>query len=218
MEQESKQEGQVEEQPKEEISKEPPKPVQPEEKKTSERTYTEAEWRKMQSMKDKAESDRMRYEKELTELRKKDQEQRLAARKREIESFEGEPEEQAKARRKHELEDELDRLNELKLQQEGAVQRKYDQALELASQHDLSLADARELMAAETPKEMELMAQIKIAERKKVPEPEIPTIKPDSGMSDVGHDSDEEFQKRWNSGDMPATKENVARIQKILKK
>ena len=187
MEQELKQDGVAEEQPKEEISKEAPK-TSTEEKKTSERTYSEAEWRKMQSMKDKAEADRLRYEKEVTELRKQSEEQRLAQRRKEIADLEGEPDEQAKVRRKHQLEDEVNKLQELKAKEEGAVQRKYDQALELAAQHDLSLADARELMAAETPREMELMAQIKVAELKKEARtsPGSSNFRPDSATSDVG--------------------------------
>jgi hypothetical protein len=224
MEQELKQEEATVEQPKEEISKETPKVTPPEEKKTSEeRTYSESEFRKMQSMKDIADAKAQKYEKQLDELRKIHEQQRLEARKKEIADLEGDTDAQAQARRKHQLEDELTKLEDQKLKDEGAVQRKYDQAIELAQKHNLSLADARELMKAETPREMELMAQVMVAEQATVKEPpkeetKQPFLKPDSGTSDAGTDSDEAFINRWNSGEEPATKENMERVNKIIKK
>ena len=135
--------------------------------------------------------------------------------------MEGDTDGQAQAKRKHQLEDDLAKLERQKVDDEGAVQRKYEQSIELATQHNLSLADARELMSAGSPKEMELMAQLKVAEKAKVqedspPKEGFPT--PDSGTSDAGADSDEAFQKAWNTGDLPATKENMARAQKIINK
>ena len=222
MEQELKQEGE----PQEQVTEKPSEPVSevtsPEEKKTSERTYSEAEWRKMQSMKDVAEAKALQHEKELQELRKKDLERTLADRRKELEALEGEPEEQAKIRRKHQLQDDLTALEEKKQKEEGAVLRKYDQALELAKEHSLSLEDARELMKAETPREMELIAQIKVAEREKIspptPKEEKTGFKPDSGTSDAGADDDKAFLERWNAGTEPVTKESMARAQKIVNK
>jgi len=188
MEQELNQEGATMEQPKEETSKETPQVTPTEDKKTSERTYSEAEWRKLQSMKDRAEASVKSVESELQQLRKEREQQRLERRQKEITDLEGEPDEQAKVRRKHQIEDELFSLQEQKTKEEGAVQRKYDQAIDLATQHNLSLADARELMKAESPREMELLAQLKIAERAKGQTPETTTssFTPDSGTSDVG--------------------------------
>ena len=196
MEQELKQEGATTEQPKEEISKETPKVTLPEEKKTSERTYSEIEWRKMQSMKDKADATLKNVETQLQELRKRTGQQALEVRQKEIQALDGEPDEQAKLRRKHQLEDEVNKLNEVKSQQEGAVQRKYDQALELAAQHGLSLSDARELMAAETPKEMELLAQIKVAEQEKDAQKSTGPS-PDSATSDAAPSDFKQLEKNF---------------------
>ena len=224
MEQELKQAEATTEQPKEEISKETPKVTPPEEKKTSERTYSEPEWRKMQSMKDIADSKAQRLEGENQALRDQQEKQRLVARQKEIADLDGDADGMAKARHKHQLEDDLVKREQQNTEAEGAVNRKYDQAIELATQHNLSLADARELMSAGSPREMELTAQLKVAEKAKVQEESPPKEtkegfpKPDSGTSDAGADDDASFQKRWNSGDLPATKENIARAQKIIKK
>ena len=200
MEKELNQEGDAKEQPKEDISKDASEVTSPEEKETSEK---------------------QKVEDELQKLRSEREQQRLVARRKEIADLEGDTDEQAKVKRKHELEDEVNKLQELKEKEEGAVQRKYDQAIELARQHSLSLDDARDLMNAGTPKEMELLAQLKVAEKAKVqspPKEKEGFEKPDSGTSDVGSDDDASFQKHWNAGDLSATKENIARIQKIINK
>jgi len=220
MEQEQTQEGAVEEQVKEEISEPVSEPTSIEEKATSEK---DDEWKRMmQSRTDTAESKAQKLERELQELRNEQNQQRLLQRQKEIEALADEPEEQVKIKRKHQLEDEVRNLEERKLQQEGAVQRKYDQAIELAAKHNLGLADARELMNAETPREMELLAQIKVAEQAKIQKPppkeEKTGFKPDSATSDAGGDSDEAFLKGWNSGKIPATKENIERAKKIINK
>jgi len=217
MEQESKQAEATVEQPKEEISKETPKVTPTEKKATSEKTYSEVEWGKMQSMKDKAESKALRYEQELQELRKQGEQQRLEARRKEITELADEPEEQVKVRRKHQLEDEVTKLQDQKVTEEGAVQRKYDQAIDLATQHNLNLDDARELMSAGSPKEMELMAQLKVAEQAKG-QTKTPTeetgVKPDSGTSDAGADSDKAFLKSYSEG----KSDDHARAEKLLSK
>ena len=224
MEQELTQTEAAEEQPKEEISKEAPKVTPPEEKKTSERTYSEPEWRKMQSMKDTADAKAQKLERENQALRDQQGQQRKIARQKEIADLdkEGDTDGVAKARYKHDLEDENLKLEEKNVELMGKVWNKYDQSIELASKHNLSLADARELMKADSPREAELMAQLIVAEQAKVtkesPPPETTGFKPDSGTSDAGTDSDKAFQERWNSGEEPATKENQARIKKILAK
>ena len=221
MEKELNQEGDAKEQPKEDISKDASEVTSPEEKETSEK-QKEKEWKSMmQSRTDKAESTAQKLETELQKLRSEREQQRLVARRKEIADLEGDTDEQAKVKRKHELEDEVNKLQELKEKEEGAVQRKYDQAIELARQHSLSLDDARDLMNAGTPKEMELLAQLKVAEKAKVqapPKEKEGFEKPDSGTSDAGSDDDASFQKHWNAGDLSATKENIARIQKIINK
>lgn len=224
MEQESTQVEATVEKPKEEISKETPKVTSPEKKATSERTYSEPEWRKMQSAKDTADSKAQKLERENQTLRDQQIQQRLVARQKEIADLDGDADSQASAKRKHQLEDDLTKLERQKEDVEGAVDRKYDQAIDLATQHNLSLADARELMKAGSPREMELMAQLKVAEKAKVQEESPPKetkesgFSPDSGTSDAGADSDEAFIKGWNSGDIPMSKENMARAQKIISK
>ena len=198
METELNQAGVVEEQVKEETSKPASEPTLPEEKETSEK---DDEWKRMmQSRTDKAEAQAQKVEKELQALRKEREEQRLAARRKEIAELDGEPDEQAKVRRKHQLEDEINKLQEAKAQEEGAVGRKYDQALELATKYDLSLAEARELMDAETPREMELKAQLKVAEKAKDSKPPTETTgfpKPDSGTSDAAPSDFKQLEKNF---------------------
>ena len=217
MEKELNQEGDAKEQPKEDISKDASEVTSPEEKETSEK-QKEDEWKRlMQSRTDKAESTAQKLETELQKLRSEREQQRLVARRKEIADLEGDTDEQAKVKRKHELEDEVNKLQELKEKEEGAVQRKYDQAIELARQHSLSLDDARDLMNAGTPKEMELLAQLKVAEKAKVqspPKEKEGFEKPDSGTSDAGNESDEAFMKSYSEG----ASSDHARAQKILTK
>jgi len=224
MEKELNQEGAVKEQVKEEVSKPVSETPSPEEKETSEKQYSESDWRKMQSEKDKAIAKAQAHERELQGLRNQMEQQRLADRQKEIEALAEDPDGQAKAKHKHKLEDDIRKLEEQRQDAESAVQRKYDQAIALAKEHNLSLADARDLMDAGSPREMELLAQLKVAEQAKVqtktPPKEEPKegFTPDSGTSDAGADSDEAFLKAWNAGDIPATKENLARANKIINK
>lgn len=215
MEQESTQVEATVEKPKEEISKETPQ-VFPEKKETSEKARTEVEFRKMQSMKDSAEATLRTVQTELQGLRKQTEQQRGEARRKEIADLDGDADGQGAVRRKHRLEDDLRNLEEQKIDAESAVQRKYDQAADLSKQYNLSLADARELLDASTPKEMELMAQIKVAEQAKGQvESLVPSgFKPDSGTSDVGGDDDETFVKNYSEG----KSDDHKRAQKILNK
>ena len=198
METEQTQEGVVEEQVKEEISTPVSETTSTEEKATSEK---DDDWKRMmQSRADKAESKSQKLESELQNLRKEREQQRLEARQKEIAALSDEPDEQAKVRRKHQLEDEVNKLQELKTQEEGAVQRKYDQAIDLARQHSLSLDDARELMNAGTPREMELLAQIKVAEQAKGQGKVLPKekgFKPDSNTSDAAPSDFKQLEKNF---------------------
>jgi len=209
MEQELKQDGVIKEPPREEISKAVPE-VSPVEKETSKRT--EGEFRKIQSLKDKAESRLQAVEKELQELHKDREQQRLEARKREIEGLEGDAEGQSHAKRKHQLEDEVRTLEEKKVKEDGAVQRKYDQALDLAKQHSLSLEDARELMTAESPREMELLAQLKAMEKEKGVKS---GFKPDSGVSESGELDEKKIRSDYMKD--PTNPKNIERYRKLRK-
>jgi hypothetical protein len=124
------------------------------------------------------------------------------------------PDGQSKVRLKHQLEDEVKILTEKKQKEEDAVGRKYDQALDLAKEYDLNLQEARELLDATTPKEMELMAKLKTREHEKSVEKEKTGFKPDSATSDSGGESDEAFIKSYSEGKSSDHK----RARKILYK
>jgi len=183
------------EQPKEEISKGTPQVV-PDKKETSEKARTEVEFRKMQSMKDSAEATLKTVQTELQGLRKQAVEQRGEARRKGIADLEGDADGQGAVRRKHRLEDDLRNLEEQKIDAEGAVQRKYDQAADLSKQYNLSLADARDLLDANTPKEMELLAQLK-TKQAKGETPESTGFKADSGTSDAAPTDFKQLEKNF---------------------
>jgi len=188
MEQELNQDGAVKEPPKETTS-EASQPVSTETKRTSERTYSESEWRTMQSLKDKADAKSQRVERELQELRRQNQERLLADRKRELDEFDGDADGQANIRRKHQLQDEVRNLEEGNLRLKGAIMNKYDQAKALVKEHNLNPDDIFKLMdETETETEMKLMAEnlgLK-TEQKKEPKPKSEKFTPDSGVSDIG--------------------------------
>lgn len=214
MEQQETQAGEAKEQPKEAISEAVSEATSVEEKATS--TRTEEEFRKIQSMKDKAEAAAQLKDRELqsvqarlNELETSLERQRLENRRREIESLADDPDAQKRVITLHELEDQRNKLErDLKSQQDALV-RKYNQATELAAQFDVSIT---ELLKAETPREMELLAQV----MSKKPKEEAPKegFKPDSGMSDVGGENDESFMKRYSEG----KSDDHERARKILAK
>ena len=197
MEQELNQVEATVEKPKEEISKETPQVAPLEKKETSEKARTEVEFRKMQSMKDSAEATLKTVQTELQGLRKEAEQQRVAARHKEIADLDGDADGQGAVRRKHRLEDDLRNLEEQKIDAESAVQRKYDQAADLSKQYNLSLADARELLDANTPKEMELLAQLKVVEQAKGGIPESTGFKPDSATSDAAPTDFKQLEKNF---------------------
>jgi small-conductance mechanosensitive channel len=215
MEQELTQEGTSQEIPQEETSKVTSEVVSTEKKETS-KPRTEDEWRKMQSLKDKAEATLSKVQSELQELHKAQERQRLESRQKELTDLEGDAEGQSKTRRRHQLEDDIRQLEETRQKEEGAVERKYNQAKDLAKQYNLGLDDARELLDATSPREMELMAQLKSVEKEKS-QPKVQEksgFKADSGTSDAGGDSDEAFMKSYSEGKSNDHK----RAQKILQK
>ena len=205
MEQESTQEGAVMEQASE---------APPTEEKATSRERSEEEFRKLQSMKDKAEADAKSKAQalesitsELNTIRTELERQKLEARRKEIEALEGDPDAQKRMISMHELEDQRRKLEEDTKSQQDALVRKYNQASELAAKHDVSIT---ELLTAETPREMELMAQV----MSQKPSVEREGFKPDSGTSDAGGDSDDEFMKRYSEG----KSNDHARAKKVLSK
>ena len=208
MEQESTQEGAVMEQASETTSVE--------EKATS-RERSEEEFRKLQSLKDKAEADARSKAQaleamgsELNAIRTEMERQRLEARRKEIEALEGDPDAQKRMISLHELEDQRKKLEADVKSQQDALVRKYNQASELAAKHNIPIT---ELLTAETPREMELMAEnmgFKVSQKPSAEE----GFKPDSGMSDAGENSDEAFMKRYSEG----KSDDHERARKILAK
>jgi len=215
LEQESNQSGEVKEPPKEEISPKVSEPL-PEKKETS-RVEDTKEYRVMQGMKDRAEAQAQRAEKELEKLRREQEVRELEFRRKELDEAKDEPELQRIVRKRHELEDERKRFDEQKLRDTEAMNRKWSEAVRLAKEFKV---DVSELLTTNSPEEMQLKAELlslkaKPAEPVREPEPK-PISKPDSGVSDAGSDSNEAFLKRWNAGDLPPTKENLARVKKII--
>ena len=165
------------------------------------------------------------HEKELQqrqeEIERRNQEARFESRKKEIEALMDDPDGVAKARYRHQMEDENEKLRQENEQHKGAVSRMFVQATGLMEKFNLPPNAFSDLMNAANPKHMEDLAE-KISLKTKVevsvaPKKE-PLPKPDSGISDAGADSDKAFLERWNSGDLPPTKENIARVNKIISK
>lgn len=197
MEKESKQTEATMEQSSEELEA-TPQVTSPAEKAPSERPRTEEEFRKVQSMKDKADATLKSVQSELQELRKANEQQRLEARKKEITDLDGDPDGQTSARRKHQLEDELRDLGQQKEEAEGAVERKYAQAEELGIRYKLSLADTRDLMRAKNPEHMEDLAQLKAERAKGQGKVQSETeFKPDSATSDAAPSDFKQLEKNF---------------------
>ena len=145
--------------------------------------------------------------------------QRLETQRKAIESVGDDPDAKKALLHQYDIE-ERERKHAEKIQKdEDAVKRMFSDAEALADEHNLKPSD---LLIAKTPEEMKLLAKNLALERdiKANQTKETPTSfeKPDSGTSDAGTDTDAAFQKAWNSGDLPATKENLERAKKIISK
>ena len=144
---------------------------------------------------------------------------RLDAQRKELESID-DPEAKKALIRSWDL-DKRERAHEDKIKRdEAAVGRMFADAEALATEHNLNPSD---LLKAANPEAMKLLAKNLALQREldaTKTKGQTPTtgFTPDSGTSDAGSDDDASFQKRWNAGDIPATKENIARAQKIINK
>ena len=161
-------------------------------------------------------------QKQLQEFQTEMERQRLEREQAEIDSLSGDPDAQSRLRKVYQREDALRRKeaeNEEKAQR--FYQHQYD-ATQICKQYGLSFEDYDELLTAKSRDGMELKAIKMVQERQKLqpqaPKKEPSGFKPDSGTSDAGGDDDAAFLKRWNSGEEPATKQNLQRAQKILNK
>ena len=147
--------------------------------------------------------------------------QRLEAQRKELEAVADDPEAKKVLLRSYDFDKRERELNEKEKSNREAMQRMFDDAETLAAEHNLKPSD---LLSAGSPEAMKLLAQnLALQKKLEMQTKETPKGKegfptPDSGTSDAGADDDASFQKRWNAGDIPATKENIARAQKIIKK
>ncbi len=149
--------------------------------------------------------------------------QRLETQRKELESVADDPDAKKALLRSYDLDKREREIEEKRQQDEAAVGRMFSDAEALAIEYNLKPSD---LLVAPNPEAMKLLAKNLALEReldatkakKETPKEEESGFTPDSGTSDAGADSDEAFQKRWNSGELPATKENIARAQKIINK
>jgi len=153
--------------------------------------------------------------------------QRLEAQRKELESVADDPEAKKALLRSYDLDKREREIEDKRQQDEAAVGRMFSDAEALAIEYNLKPSD---LLVAANPEAMKLLAKNLALEREldaarakvqtKTPETKSgeETFTPDSGTSDAGGDDDAAFQKGWNAGDIPATKENIARAQKIINK
>ena len=144
--------------------------------------------------------------------------QRLDAQRKELESMD-DPEAKKALIRSWDLDKRERDMEDKRKRDEAAVGRMFSDAEALAIEYNLNPSD---LLSAANPEAMKLLAKNLALQREldatKTKEPTTTGFTPDSGTSDAGGDSDEAFQKAWNAGDLPATKENLARAQKIVNK
>jgi len=195
-----------------------PEVTSTEAKETSERPRTEDEFRKIQSLKGKAEhkaevaeQSLQSVQAQLNELQTAMERQRLEARRKEIEGLEGDPEAQKRVISMHELEDQGKKQEKYLKDKEEALVRKYNQATELAATFNVPIT---ELLTAETPREMELMAQVKGAGKGVKAQTE--GFVPDSGVSETGTLDKKRVVDNYIKD--PYNPENVKQYQKIRNK
>ena len=229
MEKELNQEGDVKEQLKETPSEVVSETPSPEEKETSEKQKADDEqWKKMmQSRTDKAEHAARIAQEGLQKLQSQIEQERLANQKKQLDALADDPEAQRRLLEKFDFETEKRKLYaDIDKEYEG-ISAAWQQAANLVAKYGLLPSDVPELVKIKSPEHMEdraariaAEAKLKAKEQAKIPSPEKEKtgFKPDSATSDAGADSDEAFLTRWNAGEEPMTKENKARIEKILSK
>lgn len=148
--------------------------------------------------------------------------QRLEAQRREIEALADDPEAKKALLHRYDIEERERKHAEQVKKDEAKIQKMFNDATALATEYNLNPSD---LLSAGNPEAMKLLAKNLALERQLNEKPKVDTptepkegFTPDSGTNDAGTDSDEAFLKGWNSGEIPATKENIARADKIIKK
>ena len=228
MEKVENQEGVVEEQVAEETSKPASEATSTEEKATSEKQKDDDWKRTMQSRTDRAEHEARIAKEGLQKLQSQIEQERLANQKKQLDALADDPDAQRRLMEKFDLDAEKRKLYaDIDKEYEG-MSVAWQQAADLVARYGLLPSDVPELVKIKSPEHMEdraariaAEAKLKAKEQAKIPIPEKEKTgfpKPDSATSDAGGDSDEAFLKAWNAGDIPATKENLARANKIINK
>ena len=148
--------------------------------------------------------------------------QRLDAQRREIEALADDPEAKKALLHRYDIEERERKHAEQVKKDEAKIQKMFNDATALATEYNLNPSD---LLSAGNPEAMKLLAKNLALERQLNEKPKVDTptepkegFTPDSGTNDAGTDTDKSFQEAWNKGDLPATKENIARAQKIINK
>lgn len=198
MKQELNQDEATEEQPEvasQETTEETPEVTSTEAKATSERQRTEEEFRKLQGIMTKAinankakDATLQSVQNELQELRKRNDQQELEARRKEIEDASGEPELLKIVRERHRLDDEKQKFAQYTRETQEDVDRQYKDAIRLSEQHGVKISEL--FGVAKSTEQMELLAEnlaLK-AEQAKGQDKVLPKDKgfrPDSNTSDA---------------------------------
>lgn len=153
-----------------------------------------------------------------SQLRERDKQQRQEMRQKELDALADDADAQSKARYKHKLEDDVIELKEQAERERTAVTKMFNQAKSLIKQHNLQPDAISDLLDATSPREMELMAQVKAAEQEKLVTPtKKESVKPDSGISDAGAESDKALLKRCSEG-ATMSSSDWKRLQEIQSK
>lgn len=177
----------------------------PDEKATSEKVRTEKEFTKMQSMKDKAAAEADTYKQhlqsvqgEVQRLQYQMEQQGLEAQRKELEALADDPDKQELARRRQAMEKrERENNNALAFDRE-VFDKKVARASEYVKEYSLSSSDFTELMTAELPREMELMAKLK-GKEPVATQPPKGIFPPDSGTSDAAPSNFKQLEKDFIS-------------------
>ena len=212
MKQESKQDEATEEQTEvasKETTEETPEVTSTEEKATSERQRTEEEFRKLQGIMTKAinankakDATLQSVQNELQELRKRNDQQELDARRKEIEDASGEPELLRIVRERHRLDDEKQKFAQYTRETQEDVDRQYKDAIRLSEQHGVKISEL--FGVAKSTEQMELLAENlalkKAAEQAKGQDKVLPKDKgfrPDSNTSDAAPSDFKQLEKNF---------------------
>ena len=210
MKQELNQDEVTEEQPEvasQETTEATPEVTSTEEKATSERQRTEEEFRKLQGIMTKAINDAkakdatlQSVQNELQELRKRNDQQELEARRKELEDAADVPELVKIVRERHRLEDEKRKFAQYTRETQEDVDRQYKDAIRLSEQHGVKISEL--FGVAKSTEQMELLAEnlaLKAEQAKGQGKvlPKEKGFRPDSNTSDAAPSDFKQLEKNF---------------------